>query len=220
MGKLCLNFKLPLTTPVILAAFLFGCAHKIIVEIPPKIDLQSHQTIGLVEFSSNSTDQLNQFATQKFMAVIQQAQPQVRFLELGPQEQLLKSLGREKLDHEAIKALGKKFGVKTVFTGTYEISEVRPRLRFGEDFTSINASAIVNISMVSKHWEADTGATLWTSSRRGEWPLASIKKESGRAISLGMNVPEDKYEHSIEQLVYAVTDDFRPHYEERKIPKN
>lgn len=52
----------------------------------------------------------------------------------------------------------------------------------------------------------------------GRWP--ALKKEPGRAISLGMSVPEDNYGHSIQQRVYAVTDDFRPHYEERKVPKS
>jgi L,D-peptidoglycan transpeptidase YkuD (ErfK/YbiS/YcfS/YnhG family) len=198
---------------------LFGCAHKILVEIPPRIDLQSYQTIGIVEFSSNSTDQLNEFATQKFMAMIQTAQPQVRFLELGSQEQLLKAIGHDRMDPEAVKAIGKKYGVKTIFGGTYEISEVKPRVSLGEDLSSINASAVVNVSMTSKHWDTETGATIWTHSRYGEWPLASVKKGSGSAIFFSVSDPEDKYGQFIGKLAYAVTDDFRAHYEKRVVPK-
>jgi len=47
----------------------FGCAHTVVVEIPPKIDLQPYQTIGIVEFTSNTNGNLNQIATQKFMAL-------------------------------------------------------------------------------------------------------------------------------------------------------
>lgn len=220
MKTVRLKWDSRLFLPVMFILLLFGCAHKILVEIPPRIDLQSYQTIGIVEFSSNSIDQLNQFATQKFMAMIQTAQPQVRFLELGSEKQLLKAIGHDRMDPEAIKAIGKKYGVKTIFAGTYQISEVKPRVSLGEDFSSINASAVVNVSMTSKHWDTETGATIWTHSRYGEWPLANVKKGSGSAIFFSVNDPEDKYGQFIGKLAYAVTDDFRSHYEKRVVPKN
>jgi hypothetical protein len=219
MKNFCLKLHSTLCLSVVFTAMVFGCAHKVIVEIPPRIDLQPYQTIGIVEFSSNSTEQLNQYTTQRFMAMIQSAQPQVRFLELGSQEQLLKKIGHDRMDPEAIKAIGRKYGVKTIFAGTYEISEMKPRVSLGEDLSSINASAVVNIILTSKHWETETGATLWTNSRWGEWPLANVKKGSGNAISFSVSTPEDKYGQFIGKLAYAVTEDFRPHYEKRKVPK-
>jgi hypothetical protein len=205
--------------PVVFNLLLLGCAHTIMVQVPPRIDLQSYQTIGIVEFSSNSTDPLNQFATQKFMAMIQSAQPQVHFLELGPEKEILKAIGHDRMDPEAVKAIGKKYGVKSVFAGTYQISEAKPRVSLGEDLSSINASAMVNVSMATKHWDTETGATLWTNSRYGEWPLAGVKKGSGGIISFNVSDPEDKYGQFIGKLAYAVTDDFRVHFEERKVPK-
>lgn len=219
MKTVCLKWDSRLFLPVMFILLLLGCAHKILVEIPPKIDLQSFQTIGIVEFSSNFTDQLNEFATQKFMTMVQSAQPQVRFLELGSQKQLLKTIGHDRMDPETIKAIGKKYGVKTIFSGTYEISEVKPRVSLGEDLSSINASAVVNVSMTSKHWDTETGATLWTNSRYGEWPLANVKKSSGGIISFKVSDPEDKYGQFIGKLAYAITEDFRVHYEERAVPK-
>jgi hypothetical protein len=42
---------------IVAALVALGCAHKkIVVEIPPRIDLQPYQTIGIMEMSSNSTD--------------------------------------------------------------------------------------------------------------------------------------------------------------------
>ena len=219
MKNFCLEFNLTLGVPVIFTVFVLGCAHKVLVEIPPRIDLQSYQTIGSVEFSSNSTDQLNEFATQKFMAMVQSAQPQVRFLELGSQEPLLKAVAHDRMDPEAIKAIGKKYGIKTIFTGSYEISEVKPRVSLGEDLSSINASAAVNVSMTSKHWDTETGATIWTHSRSGEWPLAKVNKGAGNALSFSVSAPEDKYGQFIGKLAYAVTGDFRTHYEKRVVPK-
>jgi hypothetical protein len=203
---------------VALGALAFGCSHTIVVRIPPRIDLQPYQTIGIVEFSSNSTENLNQVATQKFMGYIQDAQPQVRFLELGPEDQLLKKVGRQTMDLDTIKDIGKKYNVGTIFTGSYEVSDVKPKVSLGKDLTSFNASAVVNISMVSKHWDAGSGATIWTNSRHGQWKVGGVRSDS-KDFSFNLGAPEDQYGKYIEQLAYAVTDNFRSHYERRKAPK-
>ena len=195
-----------------------GCAHTVVVQVPPKIDLQPYETIGIVEFSSNSQENLNQVATQKFMGCIQNAQPRVRFLELGPEDQLVRKLGRDSLDIEAIKAIEKQYGVSSIFTGRVEISNVKPKVSMATDLSSLRASAVVNISMVSKHWETVSGATIWSNSRQGHWKVAGIRSNA-KDISFSMNAPEDQYGRYLEELAYAVTDNFRPHYERRDAPK-
>ena len=196
----------------------FGCAHTVVVQVPPKIDLQPYKTIGIVDFASNSKENLNQIATQKFMGFIQNAQPQVRFLELGPEDQLVKKLGRNALDIEALKAIEEKYGVSSIFTGSFEISDVKPKVSIGTDLSSVRASAVVNISMVSKHWDTVSGATIWSNSRQGHWKVAGIHSNS-KDISFSVNTPEDQYGRYLEELAYAVTDHFRPHYERRDAPK-
>ena len=196
----------------------FGCAHTVVVQIPPKIDLQPYETIGIVEFASNSQENLNQIATQKFMGYIQNAQPQVRFLELGPEDRLVEELGRNALDIETVKAIGKKYGVSSIFTGNFEISNVQPEVSIAKDLSSLRASAVVNISMVSKHWETASGATIWSNSRQGHWKVAGIRSDA-RDISFSMKDPKEQYGRHIEDLAYALTDDFRPHYEKRNVPK-
>lgn len=201
------------------ALLAIGCAHKITVEIPPRIDLSAYQTIGILEFTSNSTEKLNQSATQRFINAIQRAQSQVRFLELGAQDKVLRAVGHPQLDPEAMKAIGKKYGVSTIFTGHYDISTVKPKVSLGTDLTSVKASANVNVSLISKQWDTATGATVWTNARYGNWPVANVDKPSGGAVSFSLSVPEEQYERFIGQLVYGVTNDFRPHYERRKAPK-
>jgi len=196
----------------------FGCAHTVVVQIPPKIDLQPYGTIGIVEFASNSQENLNRIATQKFMGVIQNAQPQVRFLELGPEDQLVKKLGRNSLDIEAVKAIEEKYGVSSVFTGNFEISNVQPKVSIAKDLSSLHASAVVNISMVSKQWETASGATIWSNSRQGHWKVAGIRSNAND-ISFSMSAPEEQYGRYLEELAYALTDNFRPHFEKRDAPK-
>jgi hypothetical protein len=211
------TFKIFLGSLVV-SLSVFGCAHTVVVKIPPKIDLQPYETIGIVEFASNSKENFNQIATQKFMGFIQNAQPKVRFLELGPEDQLVKKLGRNSLDIEAIKAIENKYGVSSIFTGSFEISNVKPKVSIGTDLSSLRASAVVNISMVSKHWETVSGATIWSNSRQGHWKVAGINSNS-KDISFSMNNPEDQYGRYLEDLAFAVTDNFRPHYEKRNAPK-
>jgi len=195
-----------------------GCAHTVVVEIPPKIDLQPYQTIGIVEFTSNSKGNLNQIATQKFMGFIQNAQPHLRFLELGPEDQLVNKLGRNSMNIETLKAIEEKYGVSSVFTGSFEISDMQPKVSIGTDLSSLRASAVVNISMVSKHWDTVSGATIWSNSRQGHWKVAGINSNS-KDISFSMNTSEDQYGRYLEELAFAVTDNFRPHHGKRDAPK-
>ena len=211
------------TLKILLGSLLFGlsvlgCAHTVVVEIPPKIDLAPYRTIGIVEFTSNSEENLNRIATQKFMGFIQNAQPGVRFLELGPEHRLARKLGRNSLDIEAIKAIEQTFGVSSVFTGSFDISNVEPRVSVGADLSSLRASAVVNISMVSRHWDTVSGATIWSNSRQGHWKVAGIRSDA-KNISFSVSTPEDQYGRYLEELAFAITGNFRPRYEKRETPK-
>ena len=220
-----------LRTMKILLGFLvagvsaFGCGHTVVVKVPPKIDLQPYKTIGIVEFSSNSREfssdsreSLNQIATRKFMGFIQDAQPQVRFLELGPEDQLVTMLGRDSLDFEAVKAIGNKYGVSSIFTGSFEISNLIPDVSIGTDLSSIRASAVVRISLVSRHRDTVNGATIWSNSRQGQWKVAGFNSNA-KDISFSMSAPEDQYGRYLEELAFGITDNFRPRYEKRDAPK-
>jgi hypothetical protein len=200
------------------AASLFGCAHTVVVEIPPKIDLQGYKTIGIVEFSSGSGGNLGSVATRKFMGFIQDAQPGVRFLELGPDGPLLAALGRSSLDIQAVRAIGERYGVSSVFTGRVEISDMSPVVSIGNDFTSVRASAMVSISLVSRHLDTTSGATIWSGSRQGQRKVAGLNTASGD-ISLDMDVSGEQYGRHVEDLAFAITAPFRPRYEKRNAPE-
>ncbi|MBI3002713.1 MAG: hypothetical protein HYY54_03660 [candidate division NC10 bacterium] len=206
--------------PVLLVVFLFGCGPKtIVVEVPPRIDLQPYGAIGVVDFTSDRPDNLNQFATQKFMSLVQASQPNVRFLELGPMDQLLRAVGRDRMDREALQIVGARYNVATIFTGAYEISDVRPQIRVGEDLSSVSAAATVRISLTLRHFETKTGVTLWTNSRQGQWPVARVGTGTGGGISVSVSDPQERYAGFMEQLINAVAYDFRHHYERRVVPE-
>ena len=204
--------------PVILVIFLFGCGPKtIVVEVPPKIDLQSYNAIGVVDFTSDRTDNLNQFATQKFMNLVQTSQPNVRFLELGPMDQLLRAVVRERIDPETLRILGTRYKVDTIFTGAYEISDVKPQFRVGEDFSSLSAAAIVRMSLTLKHFDTNTGITLWAKLVQRPYQVARVGTGTGGGVSFSVSDPQESYAKFMEQLINAVADDFRHHYERRAV---
>ncbi len=205
---------------VMLAMLAFGCASRtVLVALPPRIDLQSYKTIGIVEFASEPTDALNQVATQRFIAVIQASQPNVRFLELGPPAQLLRSAGRERIDPEMMKIVGRQHDVDTVFTGGYEISSLKPQLSIGQDLSSMSASARVRISLSVKQWDTKSGATLWTNARYGEWPVAKVRTGAGQPVLFSVSDPRDRYAEFMAELIGVVADDFGVHYERRPVAK-
>lgn len=201
----------------VLAMVAAGCASRTIeVEIPPRMDLRS-STIGLIGFTAVPADKLSQTTTQRFMAAIQAAQPGVRFLELGTMEQLLRAVGRERIDPQAIQIIGKRYKVDSVFTGSYEIFDAKPKVSVDRD--SLRASAWVHMSLAARLWDTRDGATVWINSRSGEWPVADLRVEAGQSVSVNVSDPEERYGDFMKQLVRAVTEDFRPQYEKRRVAR-
>ncbi len=197
-----------------------GCAstRTIEVELPPRVDLQS-ATIGMISFTAVPADKLSQATTQRFMAAIQAAQPGVRFIELGPMDSLLRSVDRARIDPETIQIIGQHYKVASVFTGNYEISDAKPQVSIDKDLSSVRASARVRIDMAARLWDTRDGATVWTHSRSGDWPVAGLRLESGRPVSVSVTDPEERYGEFMKQLVHAITGDYRPQYETRRVPR-
>lgn len=211
--------RLPLALGVALLAATFGagCGAKTVrVAVPPRIDLLPLQTIGVVDFSSEAEAGLDQFATQRFMSVVQHHQPGVRFLELGPAARLLEEVRRDRLDAETLRLIGQRHRVDTVFTGVYEISNVRPAVTV-TDLTSLSASARVKLTLAVKHWDARTGATIWTNSRWGEWKVAGLETVAGVGVSVRVSDPRERYGTYLSHLVDAVTGDLQVRYEQRPV---
>lgn len=199
----------------VIAALAAGCGGRTVkVEIPPRLNLAS-TTIGVISFTGAPAERLSQTTTQRFMAAVQSGQPGVRFLELGTQDEMLRAVARDRLDPETIRIIGQRHKVDSVFSGGYEISDTKPKVRV--DGGSVGASARVHISMTAKLWDARDGATVWTNTRNGDWPVARVKVEAGQLPSISVSDPEERYGDFLRQLVRAVTEDFRPRYETRRV---
>ena len=110
-------------TLLLSVAMLWGCSKTVLVPVPPRMDLKSYGTLGIVEFGANSESAANVQATRKFQEQVQAAQPGTPFLELGKREALLAEVGSRQLDGNALRKIGEKYGVAAIFVGDIVYSE-------------------------------------------------------------------------------------------------
>jgi hypothetical protein len=194
---------------------LSGCAQKVKVLVPPRVDLGGYGTIGVVEFTSDTDRELHGFATQRFVQAMQSAQSGAPVLELGSAERVLKAIGHDELDFEAIRAIGEKYRVDTVLTGQLGVTEVKPRLQLSTALDALNVEARVEASLAVKLQDANSGATRWTRSAQGSKTVAQASVTKHGTKRLDASDPEDAYGGLVAWLVNQVTDDFRPHWTKR-----
>jgi hypothetical protein len=203
---------------LLLGVALSACSgKKITVEIPPHIELSTMGTIGVIAFDVQSDAPLQGDITLKFIQHMQAAQPGVPVLELGSQADVLREVGFDSLDTEAVKAIGKKYGVDTLLTGTLEVTQSAPDVTFGQYLTSMSAATYVRGNLDARLRQTRTGATLWSNGANGKWKLAGVNLASGSLPSIGINNSEDKYKKMLQDLAQVGTADFRSTYETRKV---
>src|SRR5688572_17990803 len=104
-------------------AMLWGCSSTVLVSVPPRMDLKSYGTLGIVEFGSNSDGAINVHATRQFQQQIQAAQPGTPFIELGNRAAVLAAVGGKQFDVDALRRIGEKYGVAAIFLGDIVYSE-------------------------------------------------------------------------------------------------
>ena len=207
----CRRLLLPL-----LVLSLVACARTVTVALPPQVELAAYPTIGLIDFAAEPNE-LGAAATQKFIGNLHAAQPGLRFLELGNRRDLLREVGCAELDYRAIRAIGEKYRVAAVLTGTVELSEARPDVTVAANLASISAKAKVDGRMSAKLWETTSGATAWSNSSWGSWPVAGITLSKGRIVDGGFRHPQEQQDQILMALVKALNGEFWPRYERRRV---
>lgn len=200
---------LALTASVVLLAS--GCSKRVLVEVPPRVDLHSYDVVGVVEFASDAEDDAGQLTTQRFIESLQEAQPGVRVLELGSEEQLQARLAPEDRDRMP-QAIGEHFDVDVVILGQLTMSEVKPKFELTSMMRSVNASAEVDASLTARMVDTTRGATLWTRSSRDKRKVAEVGLNTRGSVRLDATDPDNAYAGMLDGLVVDLTRDFRSTY--------
>ena len=199
---------------------LTACAAKMVtVTVPPRMELSTYPSIGVIEFVSPQSGTIGADATRKFIANIHSAQPGVRILELGSQAKILQDVGHAEMDFRAIRAIGQKYGVAAVLTGTVELTEPRPTVNISTNLSSLSAKAKAKVDgrMSAKLWETDSGASSWSNNSWGNWTVGGISLSSNGNVSAGYHYSQEKQEQILMSLVNALNGDFWSTYEKRRV---
>lgn len=211
------NVRISFISLMLLMAFtyLIGCSSspslkKEKVMVPPVVNLKAFGVIGVIAFASNAQGDVHQYVTQQFMQSVQSAQPGVRLLELGREDQILKSVGHTQLNFDAIRSIGKKYKVDALFYGDLAVSNIKPELNFSTGFSTMRAQAYVEGRLNNKLFETASGATVWTHLASGRQPVANVRLIKDGPINVGVTDPEEKYGQLVDGMVAHNTRDFRP----------
>ncbi|HEY1290368.1 MAG TPA: hypothetical protein VGF58_18710 [Burkholderiales bacterium] len=201
--------------PILAAVFLAsGCSHTVLVTVPPRVDLKGYGTLGVVDFTSTSGGAGGARATQQLQEQIQAAQPGTRFIGLGSREAVLAAVGRNQLDADAAKRIGKRYGVDALFLGEIAYSDAKTDIRVN-DLTKLDAGLRTEVlgDISARLVETTSGASVWSNSG---WVRRQVGRVnvSEQGISASMT-KSDPREEMVPALVYQITHDFRPTTERR-----
>ncbi len=208
-----MRHKSSLCIAVVFIAILLGCGRKVMV--PPRIDLQQHEVVGIIDFRSSSEGKLATLTTRKFMEAIRRDQGMVRIVALGSEAAVLKAVDRDRLDQDAFKALGEKHNLSTIFTGELVVSDVRPDIKITPGFGFMSFGAEVDASLSSQMVETSTGASIWSGSASETQSVGHVSIFGGKTFIFDAEDPEKAYGKLADALVEKVSRDFRVTWERR-----
>jgi hypothetical protein len=189
-----------------LLLFAAGCAR---VYVPPRTDLGPHQNIGIIKFKPSIVSPgLAELTTQKFIQAVTEDQPGIRVVELGDETSVLAAVSQTVLGFDAWKAIGEKYGVRTVFAGDLNISNIQPKISIGPGLNFASFEAEVDATLFCRLVETGTGATIWSGSASEERTVGGISKW-GNSYGFNAEDPNATYGDFARSLTRKATRDFR-----------
>jgi hypothetical protein len=204
-------------------ATLWGCSSTktVVVAVPPRVELQTFGTLGLVDFASNSNLSINAQTTREFQAHVHAAQPGTRIVELGSRESLLAAVGGHQLDAQALRKIGEKYGVDAIFVGSLTYSDPKTDVKVNSDVTRLDGGVRVEVrgDISGKLVETRTGASVWSSSAWARRSLARVNVSADQGVSGTMRSNANPREEMVPSLVYHLTEDFRPSSVRQQVAK-
>ena len=205
---------------VILLALVvqWGCSRTVLVPVPPRMDLKSYGTLGIIEFASNSDPAISNYATQQFQEHVQGAYPGTPILELGNREAVLAAVGATQFDADAITKIGKKYGVTAVFLGDIVYSEPKTDIRL-TDINKLEGGVRTEVrgDMSTKLMETQSGASVWSSSAWAKRQIGSVSLSTKRGVSATVGDSNPRKD-MVPALILHLTQDFRPKLVRQRAP--
>jgi len=188
----------------VLLLFAAGCLPRV-----PVIDLTEYGRIGFIDVSSNAEGGIAKLASQQLIQkILEINRGKITVVELGSEEEILRALGRERIDSETIQMIGARYNVGAVVSGHLNISEVRPDLDISAITEFFRVKADVDASLIVKLFETDGGGTLWTDSVKDTESVASVSIGPGGLFHFDASTPEEAYGDLVRNLIRKISRDF------------
>ena len=188
----------------VLLLFAAGC-----VPAVPVIDLTEYGRVGFIDVSSSAEGEIAKVASQKLIEkILEIDRDKITVIELGSEEEILRTLGRERIDPETIQMIGKEYNVGVIVSSHLNISEVRPQIDISFIKESLGVKADVDASLIVKLLETEGGGTLWTDSVEDTESVASVSIGSGGLFHFDAGTPEKAYGKLVRDLVRKISRDF------------
>jgi hypothetical protein len=197
-------------------ALLAGCSRSVLVEVPPRVELARHGTLGVVQFASNGGPAVETRATRDFQARIHGAQPGTRLVELGSRDDVLAAVEARDFDQAALRKIGAKYGVDAVFIGEVIYSDPTTRVKI-TDLTRLkgSASTMIRGDISSKLVETRSGASVWSSGAWATREIGHVSVSPGGVRAEGDS--KDPREEMLSVMLGHLTADFRSGTERRRV---
>jgi hypothetical protein len=179
------------------------------VMVPPQIDLKPHELIGIVQFGTTAKGELGSLATKRFTEAARRDQGLIRIVDLGTRDEALHSVGHDRLDADALIALGHKYGVKTIMTGELAVSKVRPDVSIDALLRSGSVTAQVDAELEVLLYETESGAALWNRSGHTTHSVGQVQVWGAKQFAFDARDPEAAYGGLVDDLVGQVSRPFQ-----------
>jgi hypothetical protein len=203
---------------LVLALGACSSTRTVVVDVPPRVDLKTFGTIGVIEVASNYDAATNARATRELQAQIHAAQPGTRLLDLGGRDALLAAVGAKQLDGDALRRIGARSGVDTIMVSDIVYSDPKTSVRIN-DLSRLDGAARTEVrgDLSVKLVEARTGASVWSVS---SWARRNVNRVnvSGTQVSASASEADPRSE-MVPTLVMHAVEDFRPTTARRTVPK-
>jgi len=186
------------------------------VMVPPRIDLEQYEVVGIIDFDCTNKGKLGALTTERFMEAVREDQGMVRIIKLGSKKEVLRAIGSQKLDAAAFKAIGGKYDVSTVFAGELVISDIRPDVTITSAL-NMRFNADVDAALAVEMFETVAGASIWNRSASATENIAGVSISGGKYFSFDADDPDKAYGNLVNNLVVRTTGDYRVTWTRRKV---
>ncbi|TAJ22178.1 MAG: hypothetical protein EPO68_03610 [Planctomycetota bacterium] len=203
------------------AVLACSCSSTVLVQVPPRMQLDRAQTIGIVAFEVADAAGGAPNVSTRFVEAIQHGQPGVAVVELGSSAALLGAVGRSELDRDALREIGRKYELDAVLVGALRMHEQQPRLDVdldqGFELGAVRAQVRLDGNLEAKLVDTERGATVWSGSSARWIELASVSGDSAGFGSVSVADRQRQVERLVGDMIAEASADFRPSYERRRV---